>query len=377
MNQKATTLSHVLPGPHRGIGRFKPPADPLRTVFPPEIMAEWRKRPTRELVQRLEILCACGPYPSDAVAAAKLRRLRARKAAWETYLLTAFACGLFEGSRGNDLRGRLTSADPDDFRSAMAECLVCWFLAGRMKLPVDSAAAGRNGRTLDMRLVTDQGDIGVEVKAPFRALPKPPPGKRTVSWCGDDSDKIAQALESANKQFDDATANILVLVPQLRTRMFSNRKDLLKAAFGQSKITCQINMATGEIGPTEVKFFPDGKFLNTDRPGGKPLKPDGFPAYRRISAMVCIEEKIAEKYPFPDPLVLLDEEARGEMWPPWKRACDVHFSAENEAWIEHDVLVLHNPHAYYLLPQQMWEPFPQLVPVGDNMEWTDGEEVIL
>ena len=198
-----------------------------------------------------------------------------------------------------------------------------------------------------------------------------------MSWSGDDADKIAQALESANKQFDDATPNILVIVPELRRRMFSQRRDLLKAAFGQSKITWQINAATGENGPAEVELFPDGKFLNTQRPGGRLLKADGFPGYRRISVVVCIEEQLAEKYPFPNPLLLLPEETRGDIWPLWECARDAHFSPENEAWIEHDVLVVHNPYVYHPLPQRMWDAFPQLVPVGDKMEWTDGEKVVV
>jgi len=136
-------------------------------------------------------------------------------------------------------------------------------------------------------------------------------------------------------------------------------------------------MATGETGPTEVKFFPEGKFLNTMQPGGKPLKPDGLPAYRRISVVICIEERIVEKYPFPDPFILLNEETRGEIWPLWERARNEHFRSDNEAWIVHDVLVLHNPHANYSIPQKIWESFPQLVPVGDSMEWTDGEEIIV
>lgn len=204
MRQDMARTSPV-PAAHKpapGFGRFKPPPDPLRAVFTSDVIAIWRKNLTPELVKRLEILCACGPYPSDPARAAEVRCLRAKKAAWEVYLFTAFACGMFEGNRGNDLRGRLTSTDADDFRSAMAECLVCWFLAGKSKLPVDSEAPGRNGRALDMRLVTDQGEIGVEVKSPFRERPKPPPGKRGVFWSGDDADKIAEALESANKQFD-------------------------------------------------------------------------------------------------------------------------------------------------------------------------------
>jgi len=138
-----------------------------------------------------------------------------------------------------------------------------------------------------------------------------------------------------------------------------------------------VNPQTGEGGPAEVKFFPEGKFLNTQLPGGKPIKSDGLPAYRRISAMLTIEETFEEKYPFPNPLALVDEKTRGEIWPLWKRQRELHASQENEVWTDHDVLVLHNPYAYRSLSQEVFAEFPQLVPVGNVMEWTDGEEVII
>ncbi len=350
-------------------GRFLPPADPLREVFSKEVKESWRKALNEDILYRLQVLCACGPYPSDRTNASELRYRRARKAAWETYLFTAFACGMFESERGQELRSRLASTDPDDFRSAMSECEVCWFLAGRMRLPLDPSAPGRNGKKLDMVITLPTGDIGVEVKAPYREMPK------DNFWCGDDSDKIAQDMQSANKQFDKQSANILFIVPSLRKPMFTQRRDLIKAAFGQSKLTWSINMSTGDTGPIETKFFQDGRFLNTERPGGKSLKPDGFPGYRRISAIICIEERLAEKYPFPSPLIFLDEKLRDSVWPYWERDRDLHFSDENEAWIDHDVLILHNPHAYHAISKEIWLEFPQLVPVGDVMEWTDGKQV--
>ena len=184
-------------------------------------------------------------------------------------------------------------------------------------------------------------------------------------------------MNAANKQFAKDRPNILALVPCLRLPCFSHRNGLVKAAFGQSKITWPVNTQTGEAGPTDVKFFPDGRFLNTERPGGKPLKPDGFPGYRRISVVICIEETIAERYPFPDPFALLDENNRGALWPYWEQARDLHSSFENRAWIEHNVLVLHNPYAYHALPHDLFGECPQLVPVGDVMKWTDGVEVIV
>lgn len=361
-----------------GLGRFTPPRQCLREVFSFEVLEIWQRAvPPSENVQfRLKVLEACGPYPSDPIRAAELRRFRAIKAAWDTYLFASFACGMFEGDKGSDLLARLRGTNDDGFRSAMAECMVCWFLAGRMRFPVDPCAAGRNGKNLEMRAHVDGSWIGVEVKAPFRETPKPPPGKNAVVWWGDDADKIDQCMEAANRQFDDNTSNLLVIVPSLRMRVFSHRRDVVKAAFGQSKITCPINTHTGEAaGPTEVRFFPEGKFLNTSRSNGKPLKPDGLPAYRRISAVLCLEERLMERYPEPHPFVLLDKKRRGEIWPVWEEAYRLHLGAGNTMWVEHDVLALHNPNAYHPLSQETWCNFPQLVPVDGEMKWTDGYRV--
>jgi len=253
----------------------------------------------------------------------------------------------------------------------MAECMACWFLAGKQKLKLLVDAPGRNGRNLDMQIIIESIDVGVEVKAPYRE----PPTERF--WSGDDADKISQALDAANKQFRDDQPNILVVVPSLRRRMFSQRHDLVKAAFGQSKITWPVNTETGESSEAEVKFFPDGRFLNTATRKGTLLKADGFPAYRRISAVVCLEEVIRELYPFPDPFVLLDVHARSELWPAWAESRELYFRDDNRAWVEHNVLVLYNPYAYHSISHEAFGQYPQLVPVGDVMRWTDGKEVVV
>src|SRR6185437_6262407 len=116
-----------------GISSFAPPAEPLTDIFTPEVLGNWRAKRTEEIERRLEILEAHGPYPDDCYSAADLRFLIARKAAWHTYLYSAFACGMFEGVRGAELRSRLIGRDAANFRSAMAECLTCWFLAGKMR----------------------------------------------------------------------------------------------------------------------------------------------------------------------------------------------------------------------------------------------------
>lgn len=350
-----------------------PPTDPLREVFTYQVLDSWRgsQAPSQELVFRLRVVEACGPYPCDPKKADSLRSLRALKAAWEAYLCAAFASGMFVGEKGKDLLGRLRGVDDDGFRSAMAECMACWFFSGRMKLPIDPYAPGRGAKNLEMRIITEDGGIGVEVKAPFREAPMLAPGRSTGCWVGDDAEKIAQCLEAANRQFDKNSRNLLVIAPRLLMRMFFERHDLVKAIYGESKIVVPINNQTGEPGPTGVEFFPDGKFLNTTRPGGKPMKADGLPGYRRISAVVTIEEKIVEKHPYPSSFAFLDREHLAEIWPMWKRENRLHYSTDNMKWVEHDVLVLHNPFAYHPVSPEMWERFPQFVEVDGEMRWTN------
>jgi hypothetical protein len=321
-----------------GIGRFVPPCHPLGIVFTEEVRSTWLRHPTGELLHRLRVLSACGPDPSDPRRVYELCCLRAEKAAWEAYIFTAYGCGMFEGDRGNDVRERLTGKSSDGFRSAIAECEACWFLAGRMRLPLDPNTPGRDGRKLDMQILVDGQDVGVEVKAPFRA----PPSERFS--LGDNSDKIADAIKSAYEQFDGGRPNLLFLVPYLQFPMFSQRHHLLRAAYGESMLTWNVNLETGEGGSAWEEFHPNGKFLNTRLPRGGSLKPDGFPRYRRVSAILCIEERLVGRH---------------------------------RKWIEHDVLVLHNPHAYHRLRQETWAAFPQFVPVGDVMQWTDGAEVVV
>ncbi len=353
------------------------PRDTLKDVFTPKVITAWRgcQKSSDLLKFRLNVLEACGPYPHDQIKADRLRSFRAQKAAWEAYLDAAFACGMFEGDKGKDIRARLTRTGDDGFRSAMAECEACWFLAGRMGFKVDPDAPGRKGKNLEMRIFSDQGDTGIEVKAPFRARPEPHPGESAVARCGGDSDKISECIKTASKQFNDDCPNILVIIPNLRNTLFGHRRDLLKAAYGESKLTFQVNRETGEGRPMEVKFFPEGKFLNTKRPGGRLIKHDGFPAHRRVSVILCIEERIEERYPMPDPFALLPEETLSQIWPLWEKARKLHFSPDNRKWVEHNVLVLHNPYAYHQLPEKMWDEFPQFLSVNGEMMWTDGYKI--
>ena len=351
------------------------PADPLAAVFTAEVLQVWASAKDVEgsLAWRTEILSASGPIPDDLEAARSLRFRRATKAAWATYLEAAFACGFFDGDRGTELMARLRGTDDDGFRSAFSECLGCWFFAGRMGFAVTPDAPGRNARQLDMAVQLPDVRVGVEVKAPFR---EPiPPG--SIEW-GDDSDKIAQCLESANRQFDDDSANILVIAPQLRLPLFSRRHDLVKAAYGETVIAFDVNAKEGRLENHRWQFSPQGKFLGTTRPGGKPLKPDGFPAYRRISTIIGIETKVVEKVVDPAHVALLAslvKSGRGELFRMYDETRKAYNSPANEAWVDHNVLVLHNPYAYHPIPSEPWNDFPQLICDERGMCWTDGHDV--
>jgi hypothetical protein len=252
----------------------------------------------------------------------------------------------------------------------MAECMACWFLAGRMRLGVIGLAEGRGSKLLDMRAVLPDGEAGVEVKAPFR---EPPVGSMT--WLGDDRDKIAQCLLAAEKQFNNDGANILVIAPTLRIPVFAERRVLIRAVYGESVIVSAVNVKEGRLENQRLAFDPHGKFLLRTRPGGKPLKPDGLPANRRVSAILCIEERTFETHPFPADeafVASVTDRERSELFRIIERNQALYSSHVNKLCMAHDVLVLHNPYAYHPISEATWSDYPQLVRRGDGMVWTDG-----
>ena len=351
---------------------IKPPPDPLRVAIPPNIRDKWRRNPTPELIRRLEFLCACGPKPSDALERARLMHYRAVRAAWETYVYCAFACEFFDGDRGKELLARLRSRKPENLRSAMAECLACWFLAGRLALPVEGDAPGRGKKKLDMRTVIDDQSVGVEVKAPYSELP--PEGQ---PWCGHDGDLLAQCLDRANRQFANDTANILILVPELKTPVSTLRVQLGSALYGEEKITCPIDTRTGgPAGPVTTKFFPEGMLLRRRQPDGKLVKRDGTPGFTRVSAVIVIEEQMKEKYPHPITTLghTMAEKNTAVAQELWDRQMALYEDRSNECWMDHVILVAHNPYASYPLSPVLFREYVQFEDIGDGRYgWNDGE----
>lgn len=341
-----------------------PPDDALGHVFTSEVLANLGKvsDPSEQLAYRLEVLSACGPYPSDTRTVYRIRSCRARKAAWETYLSTGFSCGMFDGEHGKDLRSRLTGVGDDNFWSAMAECLVCWLLAGKLKLPVRPRPRGRDGKTLELLVDLADGGMRIEVKAPSRE-------RLSKSWSGDDSDILARCLRDANKQFEHGVRNVLVLVPMLRTSVYACRGQLIRAFYGEEQISVPINHGTGEPAkPVEVGFAQTGKFL-------KHWKPTGNPRFTRVSAVLCVEERPGTSYPLRNPFGLYLEGASVDVWRKWYDDEKLFLDKTNTAWVSHALLVLHNPYAEYSIPREPWGDCPQFVDSNGMMSWTDGHEL--
>lgn len=306
--------------------------DTLKEVFPRDVRASFQscRQPEPWEKERLAVLEVGGPMPSSEWPQRRWRWLRARKAAWEAYLDAAFQCGLFEGTSGKELRARLTGRDESNFRSAIAECLTAWFLAGRLRLPLSPRPEGKGGRTLELLARGDGVDIHVEVKAPHRPI-------TTDTWSGDDGDLLQGALEAANRQFASSMANLLVIVPQLRLRIHEDRTILTRAFFGDYLPAIPLNPDTGKpVGEMFLHFRDSGHLLERHRPGGGPFKPDESPRFTRVGGILLIEETLPHN------------------------------------WIEHEALLVHNPHAERRLPEGIWRDTPQFVPRDGSMLWSDG-----
>lgn len=265
-----------------------------------------------------------GESPHDPWDKCKLLNLKAFKSAWETYVDTSFACGLFEGPSGNDLLERLRSERNDNFNAAMAECLACWLFVGKFKMPIMPRPKGSNNHELEFLAKSPNEDLFIEVKAPFRP-------RSNQSWSGDDSDKIISCLNAAQKQFQKNTHNILVINPSLRIPLFAHRETLIHALYGETRIVMNFDPMKGQaISPATSEFFPDGSFLK--------VWPEKGTRFTRIGAVICVEEFYNERFNV----------------------------------VDHKIFILHNPHAKFSCEHIDFGDAPQLRRFGNYMKWSDG-----
>ena len=156
--------------------------DSLQAVFDSQVIQRWAANSSKlpSLQYRIDVVTASGPYPADPHLRERVRRFRAQRAAWEAYLDAAFACGMFSGDEGESLRARLTGTDESNFRAAMAECMACWYLAGKFGFNVAPNPPGRNNCVLDFHVQTSTEELVAEVKAPNRDRPED-------GWWADDT----------------------------------------------------------------------------------------------------------------------------------------------------------------------------------------------
>jgi hypothetical protein len=309
---------------------YNVPSEPLWAIFTPDALRQLSLigNPSNELTLRLQVLAAGGLNSHNQRGQA----LRAYKAAWEVYLFAAFACGLFDGLHGADLRSRLTGTDDDNFRSAMSECIAAWYLAGKRKLPIEPRPQGRPGHPLEFVVGLADGGINVEVKAPYRPI-------TSNFWWGDDADALQSVLHSANKQFAAGQRNLLIVVPRLRADVFGSFRVPIERAFiGETVIQIPIDKRTGgPAGPTTFPFKPSGDFAKKWR-SGAPDSPQHTPRHTRVGAALFLGEYVDGRE------------------------------------VKHNALVVRNPNAAVPLPNNLWQGIPEFSCEQGQWRWSDHAE---
>ena len=135
--------------------------------------------------------------------------LEGKRALWQRWLHAASSCGLFVGKDGNDLLSRLRGRDDNGFRSALAECMVCWAFSDDLGLRISPRPQGRDGSVLEFLVQAPSQEMNVEVKSPrnLDELANPDGGAVDVSA---PAAALARALDKAAKQFNERIANVLV-----------------------------------------------------------------------------------------------------------------------------------------------------------------------
>jgi hypothetical protein len=168
------------------------------------------------------------------------------------------------------------------------------------------------------------------VKASRVDLPK------SGHWSGDDFKVLEKDMRDASDQFGRGTRNLLVLVPQLRTPIYSDREQLEKF-IGERVMLVPIATERGvRVPPPHPGFVPRGRFVRfgkTDKDGAR------LPAHTRVSAVMSLECGLVD---------------------------------DARPYVDHGVVVVHNPNAEQPIDPRTFGGYPQLVRISDtDMVWTD------
>jgi len=270
--------------------------------------------------RRHEVVRCTGPEP--------WRSGWALKRAWEGYLSAANECGLLADA---ELRANLTGGDDESFRGAMAECLVTWFVLRKLGMAVTPKPEPKAQKNVDFAARSGSLEVFGEVKSPYVPL-------LNCVGSGDDSRNLRACVEAAGPQFKKGRCNVLFLAPVLRTPIYMNRDQLVKAVVGEQALAVYVSFDPHRPAPPpEPTFLQTGKLARLHPQKDGSIRTD----YTRISAVVSVEEILFE-------------------------------AATGERTVDHKTTVVHNPFAEVALPPEAFGAYPQLVKRADgNMEWTD------
>lgn len=271
------------------------------------------------------MLSTTGPEPSASNWAFKQ--------AWSSYLSAAAACpsGAREHSTlldDHEMLSRLRGKDDDGFRGAMAECLVVFYFGVLRGVSVKAKPEDSRGKNVDLRVVHGGLSVDVEVKAPYVPLTNP-------SGAGADAKPLLEAIEKAGSQLKRGRANLVVLVPTLRTPVRLDRDQLLEATMGEQALSVAVSRPGKPARTPLPTFLQNGKLAQLRRGADGAFRTD----LSRISAVMTIEETRLEEH---------------------------HLS--------HDVVVVHNPFATTPIPSWFFDPVPQSISQEGIMGWSDDEE---
>ncbi len=242
----------------------------MKKIFNEEVISKWKRLASKgnTIIFRLEVLSACGPDPLDTRRRRWNKTQRARKAAWEAYINAADQLGFLD----NDRISRLRSDRDSDFRGAMAECLAIWYF----HVIIGQVLSKHSKR--EFQCSFRNSAINVEVKSPISDLVS----TNQARFAGNDSQLIQNTLKLACKQLNKNEPNIVVFVAELKEpvtlQMFRN--PFFAALYGQDVIKFEV----GNPESVRNEFKPDGKWIKAN------------PEFTRIGAVVCLQEKIIDKY---------------------------------------------------------------------------------
>ncbi len=103
-----------------------------------------------------------------------------------------------------------------------------------------------------------------------------------------------------------------------------------------------------------------------------------MPGFTRVSAVIVIEEEMREKHPHPITTLghkAMENAGDDAMQDAWRIQHALHYGSDNPCWIDHTILVAHNPYARRPLSPQTFEEYVQFMDLGSGYGWSDGERL--